>query len=120
MSNEEELVALRARIEQLEKANKPLDWAALDREAALWKDQMHQASETRMSRASAFSREDLAAMEAATPTSTVQEIAMRDNRAPTGPSSEGVIPSSQLLSNVRVGGGGTGWRDATPLAPPPS
>jgi hypothetical protein len=119
VTNEEELVALRARIEQLEKANKPLDWAALDREAALWKDQMHQAAEARMSRASAFSREDLAAMEAATPTAMVQEIAMRDNRAPTGPSSEGVISSSQTLSNVRVGGGGTGWAREIPLSNPP-
>jgi hypothetical protein len=73
-----------------------------------------------MSHASAFSREDLAAMERATPTAMVRDIAMRDNRAPLGPSGEGIIPSSQQMSNVRLGSSGTsGWRDATPLAPPP-
>jgi len=60
-------------------------------------------------------------MARATPTSMLQEIAGRDNRAPTGPSSQGVIPSSQQVSNVRgnVPGGGTGWSEPRPLGPPP-
>lgn len=57
-------------------------------------------------------------------TDFIQDI-VRDNRAPTGPSSQGIIPSSQVVSNVRVGGGagppggGTGWMKETPLGPPP-
>jgi hypothetical protein len=54
------------------------------------------------------------------PDSMVRDIAMRDGRAPTGPSAQGVVPSSQPLSNIRTGGGGSsGWREPTPLAPPP-
>jgi hypothetical protein len=53
----------------------------------------------------------------ATPTSLLQDIALRDNRAPTGPSSQGVIPSSQQVSNVRTGGNGSGH--VVPLSNPP-
>ena len=51
----------------------------------------------------------------------VKEIALRDARAPTGPSSQGAIPSSQQVSNVHTGGGGsgTGWVDPRPLGPQP-
>jgi hypothetical protein len=52
----------------------------------------------------------------ATPTSLLLDIALRDNRAPTGPSSQGVIPSSQQVSNVRTGGGSG---HVVPLGPPP-
>jgi hypothetical protein len=119
MTNEDELAALKARVAELERAKKPPDFATLEREAAEWRDKMHQLSEQRMSRASNFSREDLRAMEAACSTADVQDIVMRD-RAPSGPSAQGVIPSSQPLSNVRTGGGGSsGWREPTPLGPPP-
>jgi len=51
----------------------------------------------------------------------LQEIALRDNRAPTGPSSQGVIPSSQQVSNVRGNNpsGGAGWVEPRPLTNPP-
>jgi hypothetical protein len=122
----DELAALKAeqaqlakRIAELEQPKRPPTMAELDREAAIWRDEMHRASEARMSRASNFSREDLRAMEAACSTRDVQDIVMRD-RAPAGPSSEGVIPSSQQVSNVRLGGGGSsGWRNPTPLSNPP-
>ena len=59
-------------------------------------------------------------MARAVPDSMMRDIAMRDGRAPTGPSAQGVVPSSQPLSNVRTGGGGSsGWREPTPLGPPP-
>jgi hypothetical protein len=54
-----------------------------------------------------------------TPTSLLQDIALRDNRAPTGPSSQGIIPSSQQMSNVRAGGNGTGWQNPIALSNPP-
>ena len=64
-------------------------------------------------------------MERACPTSMMRDIALRDNRAPQGPSSAGIVPTSQQVSNVRVGGapnvpgGGTGWMREVPLRPPP-
>ena len=63
-------------------------------------------------------RSALAAMVAAVP--DMREVALRDARAPQGPSSQGAIPSSQQVSNVRgtggVPGGGTGWGHAVPLS----
>ena len=56
-------------------------------------------------------------MAKAVPTDLIRDIALRDNRAPTGPSSQGIIPSSQQMSNVRLGGGGSGH--VVPLGPPP-
>jgi len=50
----------------------------------------------------------------------MREVALRDARAPTGPSSQGAIPSSQQVSNVRgtnVAGSGTGWAREIPLGP---
>ena len=51
----------------------------------------------------------------AVPTSLMQDI-VHDNRAPTGPSAQGIIPSSQQVSNVRTGGGSG---HVVPLGPPP-
>lgn len=50
----------------------------------------------------------------------IQDI-VRDNQAPTGPSAQGVIPSSQQMSNVRstnAVGDGTGWQHLRKLGPP--
>jgi hypothetical protein len=79
-------------------------------------DAAHQMRERRASEGalSHFSRDELAAMRAAAPDDQCREIAMRDARAPTGPSSQGIIPTSQPLSNVRVGGGG-GWQRTIPI-----
>jgi hypothetical protein len=51
----------------------------------------------------------------------VKEIALRDARAPVGPSSQGVIPSSQQMSNVHTGGKSStpGWAREIPLGPSP-
>jgi hypothetical protein len=72
----------------------------------------------RMARAN-IDPETLKDMERACPTSTMRDIAMRDARAPQGPSSQGIIPTSQQLSNVRAGSGlvgsNTGWRNPTPI-----
>jgi hypothetical protein len=55
-------------------------------------------------------------MAKAVPTDLMRDI-VHDNRAPTGPSAQGIIPSSQQVSNVRPGGGGTGH--VAPLSNPP-
>ena len=55
-------------------------------------------------------------MAAAVPDHMVREIALRDARAPQGPSSACVVPSSQQLTGVRPGGG-SGWAREIPLGP---
>ena len=61
----------------------------------------------------------LEAMVNAVPDHVVRGV-VHDNRAPTGPSSAGIVPSSQSLSNVRgVVGGGSGWAHEIPLSNPP-
>jgi hypothetical protein len=62
-------------------------------------------------------RAALAEMAAAIPDSMVRGI-VRDNQAPQGPSSQGVVPSSQQLTGIRAGGG-SGWQTPIPLSPPP-
>jgi hypothetical protein len=63
----------------------------------------------------------LAAMVAAVPDHVIREIAMRDNRAPTG--RPGMIPTSQQSTggggSANVPGSGTGWAHQTPIGPPP-
>ena len=55
----------------------------------------------------------------AVPTDMIRDI-VHDNRAPTGPSAQGIIPSSQQMSNVRAGGSTTpGYVDPRPLGPQP-
>jgi len=58
-------------------------------------------------------------MARAVPTDMIRDIALRDKRAPAGPSSAGIIPSSQQMSNVRGTGGPVGWQHEIPLGPPP-
>jgi hypothetical protein len=117
-----QIAALRAEIDRL-KASQPTphDPAAV----GAWRDKMHQLSEARALRQakSSFSRAELAAMQSAAPDDQCKEIAMRDCRAPQGPSSQGIVPTSQQLSNIRSGAGligsNTGWRRDTHLTNPP-
>jgi hypothetical protein len=105
----DELAALKARIEQLERKAKPppappdmTNWQRYDPTARM-----------------TMPRSTLEEMVNAIPTNMVRAIALRDARAPQGPSSQGVIPTSQQMSSVHPGGGGSGWRDAVPLGPQP-
>jgi hypothetical protein len=110
---DKQIEALQAQIDRLKASQPtPIDPAA----AGAWRDKMHQLSEARALRdaKSSFSRAELAAMQAAAPDDQCKEIALRDCRAPTGPSSQGIIPTSQPISNVRVGGGG-GWQHPIPI-----
>jgi len=121
--DKEELASLRKRVEELEaKAKPPAKSDFVPKTDAEWIDEMHQMRERRMSLASNFHPDDLRAMERAAPTAMVKEIALRDARAPTGPSS--AVPRSQQVSGdqgsgASAGSGGSGWRDATPIGPPP-
>ena len=51
----------------------------------------------------------------AIPDHMIRDIAMRDNRAPTG--RPGMIPSSQQPASSRPSGDGTGWAREIPLGP---
>src|SRR5262249_57744915 len=115
MNQKDELAALRKRVEELEaKAKPPEKKPFVPMTVEEHRDMVHQMRERRMSHASNFHPDDLRAMEAAAPTHIVKGIALRDARAPTGPSSQGVIPSSQQMSNVRTGGV-PGWQAPIPL-----
>jgi hypothetical protein len=123
MSDEadKKIAALEAEVAALKAKVSPPKSDFVPMSDAEWIDQMHQMRERRMSLASNFHPDDLRAMEAACPTDLVRSIALRDARAPTGPSSQGVIPSSQSVSNVHVGGKSStpGWVDPRPLGPQP-
>lgn len=104
-----EVAALKAKVDPPKSDFKPMSDAE-------WRDQMHQAAERRMSMATPPSViRDWAVLDDA----TVKGITLRDARAPTGPSSQGVTPSSQQMSNVRGTGGRGGWSEPIPLSNPP-
>jgi hypothetical protein len=109
----QEIAQLRAELDKVKAslAPKPFDPAEVGR----WQDQMHQLAERRMARASVFSSEDLAAMEAACPTDVCQDIVARG--AVRGPSGHGVGSTVSAPSGVYPNM--SGWRDATPIGPPP-
>jgi hypothetical protein len=120
MTQKDEITALRARIEELEAAQPKPEPTREERErrAREWANEMHQMREGRMAQATPPSVvRDFAVLD----DRMVKEIALRDARAPTGPSSQGVIPSSQQMSNVHTGGKSStpGWAREIPLGPSP-
>jgi hypothetical protein len=117
MTDKEELAALKKKVEELEAKVSPPKSTFVPKTDAEWIDEMHRMREGRMSMATPPS---VARYFADQDDRMVKEIALRDARAPTGPSSQGVIPSSQSMSNVRTGGSSStpGWVDPTPLRNP--
>ena len=93
---EDEIAALKARVEELERANKrpkpfvPEPYQRYDPTAGM-----------------SMPRSALEAMIAAEPRGFMQGV-VGDNRAPSGRA--GAIPDSQQVSNVRGGGGPVGWQ----------
>jgi hypothetical protein len=115
---DKQIAALSAEVDRL-KASQPTTYDAAA--AARWRDEMHQMRERRASACLPFSAADLDAMRAAAPDHVVKSIALRDARAPMGPSSAGT--SGQLTktsSNAGMLGSNTsGWAREIPLSPPP-
>jgi hypothetical protein len=109
----DDIAELKRKLVMLEKAVKPAPMPS-EQEAKEWAARQHANAEARASIISPEIVRDWAVI----PDDVVKGFATRDCHAPLGPSAEGIIPTSQQLSNVRVGGG-TGWRDATPLGPQP-
>jgi len=116
---DDEIAALRREVAELKSAVKvaePTDPRETARRIAEWENEMHQMREGRMRLATPPSViRDFAVLD----DRMVKEIALRDARAPTGPSSQGVIRSSQTVSGVHVGGKSSGWVDPRPLSNPP-
>jgi hypothetical protein len=111
MTPEDELASLKARVAELEaKATPPKPFTP---EPYQRFDPTANAS---------MPRSALLEMANALPDDVMRGI-VRDNRAPQGPSSQGVVPTSQQISNVRRGGGppggGTGWAHQVPISNPP-
>jgi hypothetical protein len=106
-----ELEALRAEVERLKPAPMPSEADVAAHRAA-----MHEASERRMANASAFTRDQLVAFQAAVPDEIVRGI-VADGHAPIGPT--GMVRTSQQTTDVRGGGRGTGWAREVPLGTPP-
>jgi len=116
LCDNDELAALRKRVEELEaKAKPPEKKPFVPMTDEQWRDEMRALSERRMDFATPPSVvRDWAVLDDA----TVKGITLRDARAPTGPAGS-AIPSSQPMSNVRTGGSPTpGWVDPIPLRPP--
>jgi hypothetical protein len=103
MSEKDEIAALQARVEELEartRAPAPVSME-IPKDFQRWDPTEN------------FQVPPSVAREMAKVTDGVmREVAMRDARAPTGPSGQGVIPSTQSVASVRVGGGNT-----VPLGP---
>ena len=108
MTDKDELAALKARVEELERAANPpkekpfvpQPYQRYDPTAGM---SMPMSTMLEMHRAAGH----------------VMGGVLHDNRAPTSPST---IPRSQQVSNAGGGAaprGGTGWGAATPLSPPP-
>jgi hypothetical protein len=113
MSNEE-IEALRKRIEELEaKAKPPEKSNFVPMSDAEWIDRMHQMREGRMALATPPEVvRDLTVLD----DRLVKEIALRDARAPNTPS---MIPSSQQTGGPRPSaGGGSGWVPEIPISVP--
>jgi len=109
MTKQSEIAELKARIEQLEardvppKPFVPEPYVPFDPTAGM-----------------SMPRSAMMDMANAIPDRMVHDIAMRDARAPVGPSSQGVVSSSQMVSHVRGTGGNTsGWAHEVPISPPP-
>jgi hypothetical protein len=124
-SNADKIATLEKEIEKLKSAQSPppLDYEAERKRTAEYADQVHQARERRAN-SFRFSPAVQREMNAACGTNDLKDLVQASHR-PQGPSSQGVIPSSQTLTGVRgpgrgfPAGDGAGWREATPLSNPP-
>jgi len=122
-NKKDELAELKARVAELERAKAapapppPYDPVEAERATRKWVDEMNRLREARANIVPDWLVRETAG---GVSDSDAKGIAAA-RHAPTGPSSAGVIPSSQQMSNVRgtvgVPGGGTGWAHDIPTSP---
>jgi hypothetical protein len=120
MTNDEKIADLQREIDVLKRALPVTEdqRAEMDRRAREWQNEMHQMREARMAHAAPFTREDLAAFEAATPRSVCQDIAARGGvRPPSADGTTGTISSVHRSPGVYPNT--SGWRSETPFGPQP-
>jgi hypothetical protein len=118
MTQKDEIAALKRELANLKNAMKPVDRAAEAKATAEFQSEMHVLRERNASVIPPWMRDACAG---GVTDADARDLA-RAARAPTGPSSAGIIPSSQTVSNVRgtnVAGSGTGWAREIPLSNPP-
>jgi hypothetical protein len=109
MTKKDELAALRKRIEELEAKAKPPEPKPFTPEPYQRYDPTAGMS---------MPRSTMMEMARAVPDHVLRDIAMRDNRAPTG--RPGMIPDNQQPTSPRPSvGDGTGWQAPTPISSPP-
>jgi hypothetical protein len=114
----DKIAKLEAEVEALKAKVSPPKSDFKEMSVAEWIDHVHQMREQQAN--TWMPPNAIRETVAAEPRGFMKEVALRDARAPTGPNSQGAIPSSQQVSNVRVGGSNTpGWVDPRPLGPPP-
>jgi hypothetical protein len=113
MTDKDELAALKKKVEELEAKVSPPKSTFVPMSDAEWIDHVHQARERQ---ANTWMPPDaIRDMIAAEPKGFMHDVALRDARAPNSPA---MIPSSQQRPAAE-GANRTGWRDATPIGPPP-
>jgi hypothetical protein len=110
MSNKSEIAELRAELDKVKRQLTPSPMPS-EADVAAYKAKVHADREARMSSFNPFTRDQLAAMRAATPDSEVQGIVHDQRGAPTGPAS--IIPSAARATSIRPRG--TGWQHHVPL-----
>jgi hypothetical protein len=119
-NTEDRVIALERELAELKAAVKPVERHLTEREIAEWKDQWHQAAERRAANWWRPDPEQLRAMAAAVSPADCADLASHgtvQNRSVAGVSGtvSSVHPNAGLAGSHR----GTGWREATPLRPPP-
>jgi hypothetical protein len=116
-NNTDEIAALRRELERV-KAAQPLDAKAMERAAKEWADEMHRMSEARMAHASAFSRDQIAAMDAAAPPSIVDDLVRHGVvQSPSAAGTSGM--TTKVSSSPGIPGSNAGWLTAPSIGPPP-
>jgi hypothetical protein len=113
----DKIAALEREIAALKAAQAPPTSSFKPMSAAEHFDQMHAAAEARANQFVTLSPERRREMEKACGTDDLRDL-VHASHAPRGPSAEGIVPGSQLLTSVRAGGG-SGWQREIPLGPQP-
>jgi hypothetical protein len=114
-TDKEEIAELKKEVADLKAKISPPPFD-MERELREHRERMHRMSEERMSNASAFTRDDLRAMERACSTAEVQDLVRHSTvQSPSSISA----PNQKPDPAPKVEPNRTGWSNPTPIGPPP-